>query len=166
MSTKKLIALPLGAAAAFLLTTCAPVEPPNKGPDNPTPTPPGEQLIKLPTPTPEPKGPKGRIEAAIDNVRRRELETTNGFWTIFHGTLGLGTSVMLRNPETGAHVNAVDYIAGGGELRGLGFFPTKHGLDVKMGEIGISQGHQDQFIAEMGQWNMPADKKFTVFGKD
>jgi hypothetical protein len=166
MRTKMLIALPLGAAAALFLAACAPVESPNKETDNKPGLPPGEQLSKPPTPKPEPKGLKERIEAAIDNVRRRELETRNGFWTIFHGILGLGPSVTLRNPETGEHVNAVDYIAAGGELRGLGFFPTKYGLDVKMGEIGISQGHQDQFIAEMAQWNMPADKKFTVFGKD
>src|SRR5262249_38859165 len=61
---------------------------------------------------------------------------------------------------------AVDYICSGGELRGLEFVPTKDGLDVVTGKkMFESQGHQDQFIAEMGQWGMKPDRKFIVNGK-
>src|SRR5262249_11785864 len=52
------------------------------------------------------------------------------------------------------------------ELRGLQFFPTKDGLDVRIGPSFVGQGHQDQFIAEMAQWGMAADQKFVVLGKD
>jgi hypothetical protein len=111
-------------------------------------------------------GLQGRIELAIDQMRGRNLLTTNGFWTIFHGILGLGPSVELLNPDTGQRVNAVDYICDGGNVRSMRFLPTTDGLDVEIGQMYVSQGHQDQFVAEMAQWGMPADRKFRVLGKD
>jgi hypothetical protein len=107
-----------------------------------------------------------RLDLAIDQVRRRDLLTTNGFWTVFHGILGLGPSVTLLNPETKQRVNAVDYICNGGAVRSMRFLPTEDGLDVETGERFVSQGHQDQFVAEMAQWNMAPDRRFHVLGKD
>jgi hypothetical protein len=142
-----------------------------------------EAPAQLPAPSPAeatralslPGGPRARVEAAIENVRNRELTTANGFWTVFHGILGLGPGVMLRKSDskTGEKVNALDYICKGGELRGLRILPTRHGLDVPWPNgpqgvnipQGVGQGHQDQFVAEMGQWGMPPDRKFVVDGK-
>jgi hypothetical protein len=123
-------------------------------------------VTAAPTETPPPEILKERIEVVLQMIRRRDLLTTNGFWTIFHGILGLGPSVNLLNPETGARVNALDYICKGGEVRGMRFIPTKYGLDVQTGPMFVGQGHQDQFIAEMAQWGMPADRKFLVLGKE
>jgi hypothetical protein len=123
-----------------------------------------EQIKVLPRPAPLPR--LGRVEAAIRNVRERDLLTTNGFWTVFHGILGLGPAVMLVDPETGKKVNALEFIRNGGEVRGLQFIPTKWGLDVRLGPQMVGQGHQDQFIAEMAQWGMQADAPFVVYGKD
>src|SRR5262249_15703758 len=57
-------------------------------------------------------------------------------------------------------------VAGGGELPGLKFEPTKYGLDVYTSsggeKQGLAQGHQDQFIAEMAQWGMTPDHPFRV----
>jgi hypothetical protein len=169
MHINKLLWLTLGAAAVVCGVTCAPVHRVNPGDTDPgadTQSRPPEELVVKPTPLAD--GPRSRIEAAIENVRERELLTTNGFWTVFHGILGLGPTVMLRNPETGERVNAVDYICSGGDMRGLEFIQTKEGLDVRnwAGGQGVGQGHQDQFIAEMAQWGMPANQKFTVYGKE
>lgn len=164
MAIKKLVWLLPSTAAAFLSVTCAPVE-------ERTPVKNTAQEVKvepiLKAPTPSKNNPvQDRVEAAISNVRSRDLKTTNGFWTVFHGILGLGPGVKLLNPETGERVNAVDYIASGGKLRGLYFIDTDHGLDVETAkEIGVSQGHQDQFVCEMGQWGCPADREFIVRGK-
>ena len=52
-------------------------------------------------------------------------------------------------------------------IRGLQFIPTPvrpRRADRAGSRVG--QGHQDQFIAEMAQWGMPADRKFRVDGKD
>jgi hypothetical protein len=110
---------------------------------------------------------KQRIDLAIGQVRARQLRTDNGFWTVFHGILGLGPSVTLEDPLTGRKVNALDYIASGGKVPGLHFIPTPDGLDVETGPGTFEkQGHQDQFVAEMVEWNVAAERKFRVDGKD
>jgi len=137
-----------------------------------TPVADGPAFVDIPAPLPVPSPAsdhgqplKERIEAAIDNVRQRDLLMSNGFWTVFHGILGLGPSVKLKHPLLGIRVNAIDYIRDGKPLRGLRFIPTEYGVDVESGETFISQGHQDQFIAEMAQCGIPADREFIVQGK-
>lgn len=122
----------------------------------------------LPKPKPAPAGLQERIEAAIESVQKRDLVTSNAFWTVFHGILGLGFDTTLLDPATGKRVRAIDWICEGRELRGLRFVPTPTGVDVHMGPPfaeGVGQGHQDQFIAEMCQWGMKADQQFKIDGK-
>ncbi len=163
MKTKHLIVLLIGTALAAVGLTCAPVDP-DAGKD---PKPAEEPVVAPGVPVVLPNaGLKVRIEAAIDQVRSRDLDTTNGFWVVFHGILGLGPSVTLLDRSTGKRYNALDYIAGGGEIRGLRFIPGPQGLDVYTGPgTFISQGHQDQFVAEMVQWGVKKDKPFLVAGK-
>jgi hypothetical protein len=73
----------------------------------------------------------------------------------------------LLDVNTGKRVNALDYIADGGEVRGLRFLPTPDGLDVETrpGTF-ISQGHQDQFVAEMVEWAVSPKRKFVVGGRN
>jgi hypothetical protein len=111
---------------------------------------------------PIPDGLKLRIEAALKNVRSRDLLTTNAFWTVFHAILGLGPGVELVDPKTRERTPALKYICEGGMLRGLVFKPTPAGVDVVSTMDGLGQGHQDQFVAEMAQWGMPADRKMKV----
>jgi hypothetical protein len=108
---------------------------------------------------------KERIETVIHQVHQRDLLLNNCFWTVFHGILGIGPTFELKHPLLGIQVNAIDYICDDGELRGLHFIPTEYGLDVESGEQFVSQGHQDQFVAEMAQCGLPADKPFLVQGK-
>lgn len=167
MDAKKLTWAMLGAVA-LACAACGPTShtPPAED-DTPAPTPAGPVEVLIQAPKPLPDGPRYRIEAAVENVRGRDVLTTNGFWTVFHAVLGLGPGLKLRDPDTGEHVNAVDYICRGGEVPGMQFLPTKHGLDVTTtGPTGRGQGHQDQFIAEMAQWNMRPDQKFVVLGRD
>jgi hypothetical protein len=174
MAVKKLLWLPMGAAA-ILCATCAPVEPRDAPEVTEAKTtkpegPPPEPVTIMPKPAPT--GPQYRIESAIQNVRDRDLRTTTGFWTVFHGILGLGPSLTLRDVDTGKKVNALKWITDGKDLNGIDIRPTKYGLDVNFGQFpgfvqGASQGHQDQFIAEVGpEWGMTADHQFTVAGKD
>ena len=167
-------------ATILSIAGCAPTAP-NKN-NSPKRTNDGSAVEQVEDSLPSPVAPldvtQRRLEAVIDHVRQRDVLISNGFWTVFHSILGLGPSVQLlddRNdsPTKGQRLNAVDYIASGGEMRGLDFRPKKYapnvfGLDVinQAEGAGVGQGHQDQFIAEMGQWNMPADRGFSVFGKD
>lgn len=151
---------------AFVAITCAPTEPDSKQASGSASSPiPAPKPVAV-TPSEPPKALQARIDAAIENVRQRDLLTTNGFWTIFHGILGLGPSVALHDPATHKPVNALDYICNGGELRGLQFVMTGDGLDVQTGPQFVGQGHQDQFVAEMAQWHIPANRRFLVQGKE
>lgn len=170
MRMTRLLGLTMGALLAVLLATCAPMDPPTRDDDtkDKEPPPDGERLTHMPKPVPKPTGPQQRIEAAIQHVKDRDLLTNVGFWTVFHGILGLGPSVTLLNPDTNQRVNAVDYICKGGEMPGLEFVLTKNrGVDVRtLPGGGVGQGHQDQFIAEMAQWNLPADRPFLIDGEE
>jgi hypothetical protein len=127
-----------------------------------------ETVVELPDSLQSvPTNLKTRIDAALDNVSRRDLLTTHGFWTVFHGILGMGPEVTLLDPDTGKRVKALDHICSGAALRGLYFDPQADGLDVRTLEgTGVGQGHQDQFIAEMAQWGMAKERKFVVGGKE
>jgi hypothetical protein len=166
MLVKKTL-LYLFLAATFAGVTCAPQgDLPQKknGAAAPVATHPAEPVALLPS---APVNLKERIDAALDNVNRRDVLTTHAFWTIFHAILGLGPDVTLLDPDTGKRVKALDYICNGGMVRGLEFSPQADGVDVvTWAGSGVGQGHQDQFIAEMAQWGMPADRKFAVAGKE
>ena len=153
---------------AFTGVACPPTPPPLTDPPKTDET----KIDKLPTPIENVAQLRPRIEGALDIVRSRELTTRHGFWTVFHGILGLGPkNTMLTDAKTRKKINAIEYICDGGQLEGLEFLPTKEGLDVytSMGNDPLqtrAQGHQDQFIAEMTQWGMQPGQPFRVAGKD
>jgi hypothetical protein len=159
-------------AAAGLGGACAPVGPPDPDLQRPGPAPAAKGADESQKPLIQLTGQdtlRRRIEAAIQEVRQRDLLTTYGFWTIFHGILGMGPKTRLKDPATGKRVNAIDYICSGGKIKGMQFIPTPYGLDVMTALTEdlkfFAQGHQDQFIAEMAQWGMPLDREFLVDGK-
>jgi hypothetical protein len=156
----------LGAVAvvAGLCASCAPEPPPppHKEKD------PGEVKPVL-NDTPAPRGLEGRILGAIKLIREYQVRPADGFWTVFHAILGLGpkTVELIVDDKTGARMNALDYIGSGREMRGLDFAATPNGVDVISNrEMHFSQGHQDQFIAEMTQWGLSPDRKFFVRSDD
>lgn len=164
MSMKYLMVFLGGSVTVALAVSCAPVDLPDVPRTAATAR--GVSPEGTSPKTAHPDSLQERLEAAIKQVQQRELLTTNAFWTVFHGILGLGPEVELLNPETGKRVKALDYICAGGEIPGLTFEPKKYGLDVHTGPAFVGQGHQDQFVCEMAQWGMKKDQKFVVFGKD
>lgn len=153
------------AASLILLLTLVVGCPPQPKMVEPKPkTEDGPKVIVDVTP---PKGTdplKTRIDAAIDHIRARDLRTDHGFWTIFHGILGMGLDTQLYDETTGKRTRAIDVIREGGPLRGMAFPRTPEGLDVQMGPTYVGQGHQDQFVAEMMQWGLPANTPWVVQG--
>jgi hypothetical protein len=163
MRTKDLFRL--AAGAALLCAGCAPVEEPERQDSLATPV-----AKKTPVEVIQPRETNqdlnSRIEAALRQVHRRNLQTDYSFWTVFHGILGMGLTAELTDPDTGKRTNAIEYICNGGTIRGMEFIPQKDGLDVRTGPMFVGQGHQDQFVAELTQLGMPRDKKFVVNGKE
>jgi hypothetical protein len=143
----------------LVFLSCAPRDdtPPDATADN------GAKPTVLIAPPKVPDALTPRINEAIANVRNRDLRTTNAFWTVFHGILGLGPDVTLLDDATGERVNALDRICTGTGIRGLKFIPTPDGLDVETQPgTGVGQGHQDQFVAEMVQWGVSPNRLVTV----
>jgi hypothetical protein len=143
--------------------------------DAPLPSQPAQQVETKSCPAPLElhfdRGPKdvlqARLEAAITQAVKRDLTTSYGFWTVFHGILGLGPSITLLDTKTSKRVNALDYIAEGGKLNGLEFIPMPDGVDVLVAPgTFVGQGHTDQFVAEMVEWGVSPQRKFVVNGKD
>jgi hypothetical protein len=127
-----------------------------------------ERPAELAQPLPVlPSAQKDRIDAVLKHIRSRDLLQDNSFWTIFHGILGMGfEDARLLDTRTGTRTRAIEYVAQGGDIRGMEFTPTGDGVEVVTWPgSGVGQGHQDQFIAEMAQWGMPLDKPFIVKGK-
>jgi hypothetical protein len=167
--------LPIVAVAglALALATCSPMDTSHStrerdetdGPKKPTPA-----VIEDPSRPANNDVFRKRLELAIKNVRDRKLQTTHGFWTVFHAILGLGPKdAMLKDPADGKTYNAFQYVCDGGRVPGMEFVPTADGLDVASAatpdQFYMYQGHQDQFVAEMAQWGTPLDQPFTVRGK-
>ncbi|HLN30394.1 MAG TPA: hypothetical protein VK395_21810 [Gemmataceae bacterium] len=172
MNWKRWIGLLCGASLACLCATCAPVDDSAAG-DKKGQSGPAVTDAQEPAPIDLPPAQlvassqlQQRIELAIKNIRERDVLTSNSFWVIFHNIVGLGPTTTLLSTETGTRVNALDYICNGGAVRGMKFWPTAHGLEVQTGPTFVGQGHQDQFIAELAQWGMPADRKFLVDGTE
>src|SRR5262245_18999161 len=97
------------AAALALALACAPGDPPR--PDGPGDTKSGDDKPVKPV---SPDQLAERVKLALKQVRQRDLLTTNSFWTVFHGILGMGPGTELVNPDTRERVNAIDYISKGG----------------------------------------------------
>src|SRR6266481_1585435 len=110
------VLLGLSMLLVFSSVTCAPEGEPRHREFLAAPGPRDGETAKRPIEVPPTL--KKRIEAAIQNIESRQLETTNSFWSVFHGILGMGPkTATLMNPETDEKVNAVDYITSGGEVR-------------------------------------------------
>ena len=165
--TTKLLLLTGSISTAIFCVACAPVDEPASEKTT-APVSSGDAVMeKLPVPAAEiPNGLRERIEAAIEQVKQRDVQVSNGFWTVSHGILGVGPELTLYNPETKDRVNAVDYICTGGRVRGMTFIPTKYGLEVQNGPMFVGQGHTDQFVAEMVQSGLSPEQKFIVHGKE
>jgi hypothetical protein len=142
----------------LLCLSCAPRDdtPPDVKVEDP-------KLPEIVPPVKPPDALQPRIDAALANVRSRDMRTTNAFWTVFHGILGLGPDVTLLDDKMGERVNALERICTGTGIRGLALIPTQYGLDVETQPgTGVGQGHQDQFVAEMVQWGVSPDRKVVV----
>src|SRR5262249_2929788 len=161
---KLIRAVPLLAAA--VCAACAPADGPPQPPEGapvPAAAAPGASAEPIAAPADAPNvgrhdDPRRRIEAAVRNVRHRRRRRTNGFWTVFHGVLGVGPGLELLSPGLDVRVNALDCLCTDGRLRGQRFVPTPHGLEVVTLADGVGQGHPDQFAAEMAQWGLSPDR--------
>ena len=109
---------------------------------------------------------RDRIDRALDFTQsNRHLDTKDqAAWQIVHGALAYGRDFQVYHD--GKLVPALDYLLGGGQLRGWTLRKGDHGLKAVL-EPGskTGQGHADQWLGYLSQCGLSPDESITVGGQ-
>lgn len=122
---------------------------------------------------PAPDSLRDRIDAVVDHtLNNRTLDTsTHNAWQIVHGILPYGKAFKIK--KDGQMIPALDYLLGGGELKGWDLRPGEKGVIAVLAPGSkAAQGHPDQWIGYLSQGGQDGlhglnpDDKLVVAGKD
>lgn len=108
---------------------------------------------------------KRMIDEAIDfNAGRYMSANDHAAWQIVHGILAYGRDLKIY--VDGELVSALDYLLGGGELRGWAIKPGDQGVETVL-EVGSKsgQGHEDQWLGYIAQTGVSPEEPIVVAGK-
>lgn len=115
------------------------------------------------TPLPSDEQLRDRVDRAIEfTYTKRHLSTEDqAAWQIVHGALAYGRDFQIYHE--GKLVPAIDYLLGGGALRGWVLRKGDHGLEAVL-EAGskTGQGHEDQWLGYLSQCGLPMDEPIKV----
>lgn len=120
--------------------------------------------------------PADDLRAALDEVlewtyRGRQLSVQhNAAWQVMHGVLAYQREFLVE--RDGEEIPAVDYLLGGGSMRG---WDVEVVTDPETGRRGLrallelgsqaGQGHTDQWLANMAQAGLSLDQTLRVVGE-
>lgn len=106
---------------------------------------------------------RDRVDRAIEfTYTNRHLSTKDqAAWQIVHGALAYGRDFEIYHD--GQLVGAMDYLLGGGSLRGWVLRKGDHGLEAVL-EAGskTGQGHEDQWLGYLSQCGLELDEPIKV----
>lgn len=113
---------------------------------------------------------KAELDQVIDLTRQRHLSpqlpdaepgSGNNAWQIVHGALCYGNELELK--VNGKLVPVLDYLFGGGQLKGWLLQPGEKGL-VSVMDPGskVGEGHKDQWIGYISQGGVKLDEPIKV----
>ena len=109
---------------------------------------------------------RDRLDQALEfTYTKRHLNTTDqAAWQIVHGALVYGREFQIYHD--GKLVSALDYLLGGGELRGWTMRKGDHGLTAIV-EAGskMGQGHPDQWLGYLSQCGLSPEGPIVVAGQ-
>ena len=110
---------------------------------------------------------RDRIDRAVDfTAANRHLDTKDqAAWQIVHGALAYGRDFQIYHD--GQLVGALDYLLGGGQLRGWTLRKGDHGLEAVL-EAGskTGQGHEDQWLGYLSQAGLTTEQPIVVDGQE
>lgn len=110
---------------------------------------------------------RDRIDRVLDFTQsNRHLDVKDqAAWQVVHGALVFGRDFQVY--QDGKLVPALDYLLGGGQLRGWTLRKGDHGLEAVL-EAGskTGQGHEDQWLGYLSQCGLSPDASITVDGQD
>lgn len=101
------------------------------------------------------------IQFTLDRTMKAEEQAA---WQIVHGILAFGPKLTIV--ADGNHVSAMNWLLGGGKLKGWWLRPSDHGVQAVL-EAGskTGQGHQDQWLGYLCQCGAPIDTPVVVDGQ-
>lgn len=109
---------------------------------------------------------RDRLDRAIAfTASNRHLNTKDqAGWQVVHGILVYGRDYQIYND--GKLVPALDYLLGGGALRGWNMHKGDHGVEAVL-EAGSNtgQGHEDQWLGYLSQCGLSPDEPIMVAGQ-
>jgi hypothetical protein len=115
---------------------------------------------------PEPNELRDMIDRTLqftEHGREMSLEK-HAAWQLLHGTLAFGEKFeMVAN---GKKEVVVDWVFDGKPMKGWSLVETEHGILSKIEPGKYGQGHDDQWLAILSQWNVPITRPLKVNGKD
>jgi hypothetical protein len=119
-----------------------------------------------PSVTSSPEKLRDLIDRTLDfteHGRQMTLEK-HAAWQLLHGVLAFGEKFEIV--ADGKKVVAVDWVFDGKPMKGWTLTPTDKGIraEIEAGKYG--QGHDDQWLAILSQWNVPVTRPIKVAGKD
>jgi hypothetical protein len=116
--------------------------------------------------TPKPDQVRDLIDRILDYTeRQRQMSLEqHAAWQLLHGVLAFGEKFEIM--ADGKKVVAVDWVFDGKPMKGWTLSPTDKGIraEIEAGKLG--QGHDDQWLAILSQWNVPVTRPIKVAGQD
>jgi hypothetical protein len=110
---------------------------------------------------------RDRVDRAVEfTFANRHLDTKDhAAWQVVHGALCYGRDFQVYHE--GKLVGALDYLLGGGALRGWNLRKGDHGLEAVL-EAGskTGQGHEDQWLGYLSQVGLSPDETIVVAGQN
>ncbi len=98
-----------------------------------------------------------------EHGREMSLEK-HAAWQLLHGTLAFGEKFEMV--AGGKKEVVVDWVFDGKPMKGWSLVDTEHGILSKIEPGKYGQGHDDQWLAILSQWNVPITRPLKVNGKD
>lgn len=115
---------------------------------------------------PEGDGLRELIDKTLDFTQHGRVMSLedHAAWQLLHGVLAFGENFEILSG--GQRVNAVDWVFDGKPMKGWTVNATNQGLRVEIEAGKYGQGHDDQWMAILSQWNVPITRKIVVAGKE
>jgi hypothetical protein len=104
-----------------------------------------------------------RVLEFTEHGREMSLEK-QAAWQLLHGTLAFGEKFEMT--ADGKKEVVVDWVFDGKPMKGWSVSPTDRGLLVTIEPGKFGQGHEEQWLAILSQWNVPITRPVIVGGKE
>jgi hypothetical protein len=118
-----------------------------------------------PVPTPPPDALRDQLDRVLDfteHGRAMSLEK-HAAWQLLHGVLAFGPQFEILSGDK--MVVALDWVFDGNPMRGWTLTATDQGVRAEIEPGKLGQGHDDQWLAIISQWQVPSTRPIVVAGQ-